>query len=406
MSILSQQFQQLSQLLEQARTDWQQTPFSCTELPWPELASALLAMSEDELDRLDMDDTAALAWLGQWRPQLLALDALQLPELSRAVDYATPRWSSGIGGRKWAQIKDFAANIQRFSRSFPEATPEIKAQPKLAILEWCAGKGHLGRLLAQQGALKVTSLEWAPDLCAQGQALAAQLQLPHEFVCADALSKEAAALFQPEQCAVALHACGELHLRFLKHAAKAGSQHIALSPCCYHLIADQHYQPLSGLGQQLDLKLDRHSLRLPLQQQVTGGERIRRLRHIELTWRLAFDELQRHLTGDHSYLPLPSFPKQLLSGDFNDFVGWACAKKSLTVPQHIDSQHWLALADKRRLLVKRIELVRHRYRYLLELWLLLDKALFLEEHHYQMQLGLFTDLLHTPRRYLLQARLR
>lgn len=393
MSTLSNQFQQLSQLLEQARGDWQHTPFSCTELPWPELAPALEALNEDELDTLDMDDAAAQAWLGQWRPQLLALDTLQLPELSRALDYATPRWSSGIGGRKWAQIKDFAANIA--------AVSDISTLP---ILEWCAGKGHLGRLLAQEGAPHVTSLEWSADLCAQGQALAEQGKLPHEFVCADALSKDAAALFQPEQCAVALHACGELHLRFLKHAAKAGSQQIALSPCCYHLIADEHYRPLSALGKQEDLRLDRHSLRLPLQQQVTGGERVRRLRHIELTWRLAFDELQQSLTGNHSYLPLPSFPKHLLSGTFSDFARWACEKKSLTAPHFIDSQHWLALADKRRLLVKRIELVRHRYRYLLELWLLLDKALFLEEQGYQVQLGLFTDLQHTPRRYLLQAK--
>ena len=278
-------FLQLSQLLQYARHDWQQTPFSCTALPWPELATALQALDEDELDTLDADDNAALAWLGQWRPQLLPAQQLQLPELSRAADYATPRWSSGIGGRKWAQIKDFAANIQTISGKVADVN--LSFNLSTPILEWCAGKGHLGRLLAQQGASHVTSLEWAADLCAQGAALAQQLQLPHQFVCADALSPEATALFKPEQVAVALHACGELHLRFLHHATAAGTQQLALSPCCYHLIADTHYQPLSQAGQRLDLKLDRHSLRLPLQQQVTGGERVRRLRHIELTWRTA-----------------------------------------------------------------------------------------------------------------------
>ncbi|ART82609.1 methyltransferase [Oceanisphaera profunda] len=392
-------FLQLSLLLQHARHDWQHTPFSCTQLPWPELAKPLQALDEDELDTLDADDDAAFAWLSQYRPELLSSQQLTLPELARAPNYATPRWSSGIGGRKWAQIKDFAANIHAINHKFEGVT---LTQP---ILEWCAGKGHLGRLLAQQGAPKVTSLEWAPDLCTQGEALANQLQLPHEFVCANALSPQAAALFKPQQIAVALHACGELHLRFLEHAAAAGTQQLAVSPCCYHLIADEHYQPLSQAGQQHDLQLDRHSLRLPLQQQITGGERVRRLRHIELTWRLAFDELQQTLTADSSYLPLPSFPKRLLSGDFSDFVLWACEKKSLTPPHIIDSEHWLALAASRRLLVKRIEFVRHRYRYLLELWLLLDKALFLEEQGYQVQLGLFTDLQHTPRRYLLQATL-
>lgn len=393
MSNFTEQFQQLSRLLHQARGDWQHTAFSCTELPWPELTDALCALDETALDALDQNDEAALAWLAPWRPDLNAAHQWQLPELHRAVDYATPRWSNGIGGRKWAQIKDFAANLSSTNIG------------TTSVLEWCAGKGHLGRLLAQQGALEVTSLEWSPELCAQGEALASQLQLPHHFVCADALKPEAAALFQPHQMAISLHACGELHLRFLRHAATVKTQQLAVSPCCYHLINGETYQPLSAAGRQLDLALDRHSLRLPLQQQVTGGERVRRLRHIELTWRLAFDEFQQWLTDDKSYLPLPSFPKALLSGGFSDFVRWACEKKTLIPPLPIDSAHWLALAEKRRLLVKRIELVRHRYRYLLELWLLLDKALFLEEQGYRVQLGLFTAKHNTPRRYLLQATL-
>ncbi|MFD1007494.1 methyltransferase [Oceanisphaera ostreae] len=390
MSILAEQFQQLSTLLHQARGDWQHTPFSCTELPWPELAPMLMALDEAQIDALDQDDAAALAWLAPMRPHTAAAHALSLPELERATDYATPRWSNGIGGRKWAQIKDFAANVPRDTHP---------------VLEWCAGKGHLGRLLAQQGAPSVTSLEWSADLCIQGEQLALQLGLKHHFHCANALDTDAAELFQPQQLAVALHACGELHLRFLRHAAQAGTQQLALSPCCYHLIESDVYRPLSQAGQQQDLKLDRHSLRLPLQQQVTGGERVRRLRHIELTWRLAFDELQQHLSGQPHYLPLPTFPKRLLSGDFAEFAHFAGTQKGLTMPKAIDSQHWLALADQRRLLVKRIELVRHRYRYLLELWLLLDRALFLEEQGYRVNLGTFTAIEHTPRRYLLRAEL-
>lgn len=387
MSTLASTFQQLSVLLATRRSDWQQTPFACQALPWPELTPALLALDEATIDTLDADDTKALAWLAPFRADTLAAHQLQLPELARAPHYATPRWSSGIGGRKWAQINDFAANL-------------TLTEP---ILEWCAGKGHLGRLLAQQGAPSVTSLEWNADLCAQGEQLAAQLALTHQFYCADALSSSAATLFKSPQQAIALHACGELHLTFLRHACAAKTKALALSPCCYHLIATPYYQPLSNAGQQLDLQLDKHSLRLPLQQQVTGGERITRLRQQELSWRLAFDELQQSLTGHRQYLPLPSFPKRLLSGDFADFAQWACEKKNLPCPTSIDSKHWLALAEPRRLLVKRIELVRHRYRYLLELWLLLDKALYLEEQGYQVTLGTFTDFPNTPRRYLLQA---
>lgn len=388
MHTLTHTFEQLSATLAARRHDWQHMPFTCQALPWPELTPALMALDEAAIDTLDANDDKALAWLAPFRADTLAAHQLQLPELARAAHYATPRWSNGIGGKKWAQINDFAANL-------------TQGPP---VLEWCAGKGHLGRLLAQLGAPQVTSLEWNANLCAQGEQLADQLALNHHFYCADALGDAAAALFKPQQQAVALHACGDLHLTFLRHASAAHTQQIALSPCCYHLLSTPFYQPLSKTGQQLDLHLDKHSLRLPLQQQVTGGQRIARLRQQELTWRLAFDELQQVITGQPQYLPLPSFPKRLLSGCFSDFVRWACEKKSLPYPHQLNSAHWLALAKPRRLLVKRIELVRHRYRYLLELWLLLDKALYLAEQDYQVTLGTFTAQQHTPRRYLLLAK--
>lgn len=387
MSDVAPLFNQLSTQLARHSGDWQLMPFACRTLPWPELAAVLERLDEDQLDQLESNPQQALELLAPWRPELSALHAFTAPELARAADYATPRWSNGIPGRKWAQIKDFAANI----------TAEH------AILEWCAGKGHLGRLLAIEQQQPVTSLEWDQDLCRQGETLANKLTLQHHFHCGDALAPEAAALFKPKQQAVALHACGELHLRFLRHAARAGTRALALSPCCYHLIEGNRYVPLSNAGRRHDLGLSRHDLRLPLQQQVTGGERVRRLRHLELTWRLAFDELQRELTGGRDYLPLPAFPKQLLSGDFADFVSWACDKKGLAVPASLHSEHWLAAADDRRLLVKQIELVRHCYRYPLELWLLLDRVLFLTEQGYRVRLGTFTDIHNTPRRYLIQA---
>ncbi|WP_165660818.1 methyltransferase [Oceanimonas sp. MB9] len=387
MSELADQFHSLSTLLQRHHGDWQRLPFACRTLPWPELAPVLTTLSEDDLDALEAEPAAAHGLLAPYRSEVAAVHDWPIPTLKRAGDYATPRWSSGIPGRKWAQISDFAANIHGHH----------------PILEWCAGKGHLGRLLALQQQQAVTSLEWSADLCRQGKALAERLQIEHHFYCADALAPEAAGLFRREQQAVALHACGELHLRFLQHGVRAGTRSLTLSPCCYHLITGQHYQPLSTAGRRAGLSLSRHDLRLPLQQQVTGGERVRRLRQIELTWRLAFDELQRTLTGNDAYLPLPTFPKQLLSGDFAAFARWACKRKGLAVPAQIDDAHWLALADDRRLLVKRIELVRHLYRHPLELWLLLDRALFLEEQGYRVTLGTFTDMANTPRRYLLQA---
>ncbi|GAA3543645.1 methyltransferase [Zobellella aerophila] len=387
MNDLAPLFQDISRLLCQYRGDWQLYPFACTELPWPEWTERLDDLDEAAIEALEEDEAAKWRFFADIRPEVAAIQRLTLPAFNRPAEATNPRWSNGIPGRKWAQISDFAASI---TVDYP-------------ILEWCAGKGHLGRLLAIQSGQPVLSLERDPDLCRQGEELADRLDIDHQFVCDDALGPAAHRLFQVEQQALALHACGELHLRFLRHGVGAGTRVLALSPCCYHLISQDNYAPLSRLGQQLDLGLDKQALRLPLQQQVTGGERVRRLRHVELTWRLAFDELQRELRGCDQYLPLPSFAKQLLSGEFAAFAAWACAEKGLPLPPRLDSRHWLARAERRRLLVKRIELVRHLYRYPLELWLLLDRALFLQEQGYRVTLGTFTEQANTPRRYLIRA---
>ena len=50
-----------------------------------------------------------------------------------------------------------------------------------------------------------------------------------------------------------------------------------------------------------------------------------------------------------------------------------------------------------------MELVRHLFRRPLEVWLLLDRALFLEEQGYQAEVGTFCPKPMTPRNLLIRA---
>ena len=53
--------------------------------------------------------------------------------------------------------------------------------------------------------------------------------------------------------------------------------------------------------------------------------------------------------------------------------------------------------------MRNLELVRGLFRRPLELWLVLDRALFLSERGYEVQLGEFCDSHLTPRNLLLLA---
>ncbi|HCE50267.1 MAG TPA: methyltransferase, partial [Shewanella baltica] len=205
------------------------------------------------------------------------------------------------------------------------------------------------------------------------------------------------------QQAVALHACGDLHVRLLTLAAEAGTQALAISPCCYHLIQASHYQPLSTLAQQSSLKLSRHDLQLPLQQSVIANPKQQALRHQEIAWRLGFDALQRQCRQIDAYLPLPSLKQSQLSGSFTDFCLWAAETKAVNLAKNRDFEAWLEIGRQRQQLTRRIDLVAHLFRTVLEQWLILDRACFLQEQGYGVCVGEFCANSVTPRNSLILA---
>ncbi|WP_228290064.1 hypothetical protein [Marinobacter salsuginis] len=151
------------------------------------------------------------------------------------------------------------------------------------------------------------------------------------------------------------------------------------------------------------LQPGRNDLRLAVQETVTAPARVREQTRLISQWRLGFDGLQRFLRGQDEYLPVPSHPARLLSEGFPAFCRWAAAKKHFELPDRVEFDHWLAFGERRLAEVRRHELVRHLFRRPLELWMVLDYAVFLEEHGYQVRLGQFCDRSLTPRNLLLDA---
>ena len=234
---------------------------------------------------------------------------------------------------------------------------------------------------------------------------AKQWQIPQRFICADAFAPidSSKPLLLIDQHAIALHACGDLHIRLLKLATLAGTRAISISPCCYPLIEHEDYQPLSALAKGSALKLSKHDLQLPLQQSVIANSKKQQLRNQEVSWRLGFDSLQRDIRGVEAYLPVPTIKKSQLSGSFSDFCQWAANQKHLSLSSEINLSHYLHRGIARQRLTKRIDLVAHLFRRALERWLLLDRVCFLHEQGYQVTLAEFCANSVTPRNALIQA---
>jgi hypothetical protein len=320
----------------------------------------------------------------------LSLKLSSVGELpAHTLEAAGHRLNVDVPGRKWQQIEAFASRLS------------FTAPPK-HWLDWCSGKGHLGRRLLQTGQ-QLTCLEYDPALVASGEALSQRHQLHALHVEQDVLAPDAASLLKADHTPVALHACGDLHVRLIQLASAAGCKQLAIAPCCYNRISLAAYQPLSSAGVRSDLQLSLDDLSLPMSETVTAGARVRRQRDSSMARRLGFDLLQRQLRGIDEYLPTPSLPSAWLDKSFADYCHHLAALKELST---ISSQDWSALeaAGWQRLAeVRNLELLRGLFRRPLELWLVLDRALFLSDQGYSVRLGTFCETPLTPRNFLLLA---
>lgn len=388
--ILAEQFTALDNLLHSTRHYWQCTAFDFDQLPWPELEQPLTLLSDQQVADLDSNQDALYQFFSPYIPVVNNLATLcYLPQASTTrSEY--PFWiSNGIKGRKFAQLQDFVCALGQESQ--------------LPVLEWCAGKGHLGRMLAFNRAPSVHSIELQQHLCEQGQQ-SAQLQgLAMHFSQADVLKDDVTGYFQQSQHAVALHACGALHQTFMSNAASAQTQKISLSPCCYHLFTPNDYQAMSDAGKRSQLQLTHRDLKLALQETVTAPSRVDKVRKTEVQWRLGFDALRKSLTSEQNYVSVPSVNKAIFSDSFKAFCAWAAEKKALDIPQGIDYEYFLRRGKMRKKVTERIELVRHVFRRAIEVWLVLDRALYLQQQGYQVSVQTFCEKQLTPRNILIQA---
>jgi hypothetical protein len=392
---LLQRFLALDDFLTTHQALWRPRPFTLRQLPWeadhPELAHWLRARSleQAEAEHNQPQQLAAPAPFAQLAQQAGALT--RVGEFSKQPTNELPaRFSTDVPGRKWQQILAFGSSLQF------QQTPQH-------WLDWCAGKGHLGRVLAHDGR-PLTCLEYNPQLVHSGQRLSQRLALSALHIEQDVLAVDAIDQLTHEHTPVALHACGDLHVRLLQLASSAGCRQLALAPCCYNRISTPSYQPLSSTAQASDLQLSLDDLGLPLSETVTAGARVRRHRDLSMARRLAFDILQRELRGIDEYLPTPSLSPAWLKKDLADYCADLAALKGLPAPNplydwvELQTQGWQRLAQ-----VRNLELLRALFRRPLELWLVLDRALYLQEQGFTVRLGSFCPQRLTPRNLLLLA---
>jgi hypothetical protein len=387
---LTVRFHALRDVLADHEGLWRPTPFHEPRPDWcdryPLLAEALLALSQEAVSRLADDGHALIDLLAVHVPHLARLHGLiALPKLAPGdEEWPPPRLLAHVPGRKQVQIVAFANGVGEVDHP---------------VLEWCAGKGHLGRLLAWRQPHPVTSLEIRADLVEAGVDLARRAGLAQNFVRGDALEPDSSR-YLADHHAVALHACGDLHLALLRGAVEKKAPALDLAPCCYYRTREDVYEPLCG---DAGLSLSRDELHLAVTETVTAGGRDRRHSARAMAWKLAFLEL-RAAAGVPRDKPFKPVPESWLDLGFRAWMERLCGREAVPMPANPD---WGGLEHagwRRQGEVRRLDLARLAFRRPLELWLVLDRALFLERNGYRVRVREFCGRATTPRNLLISAR--
>lgn len=382
----------LHRLLTATQPLWEPRPFANPAPPWTEshdeITAFLDALEDDTLSRLEADPDALRHSLAPWLPELpaaVALDALPSPGPMPSQPLPT-----AVPARKAAQIEAFLRAL------------ETLGPPAGSAVDWCAGKGHLSRALAARFSLTVRSVEKDLHLITAGNRLAKGQ--PISFEAADVLAGPI--FLERGEHLCALHACGGLHDAALQTFSRSHGGQLFLAPCCYalHRIDAGHWQ--SWAKSAPAIQLDPHALRLAAADLATApaGVRARRTRELEL--RQAFDLFQRETFKRDRYLPCPSMPAAIIDGGFEAFAAEAAAHHGLTLPAQLDGDRWMAAGAERAARVRRRNLLRLAFGRVLELRIVLDRALWLAEQGFAVSLATFCDRAVTPRNLLLTARRR
>lgn len=385
---------------------WHPRPFAQRPLPWeqehPRLARWLAGLDDEAIDAIDAgarglrSPADAPAPLAEWLDGARSLTTVgRWPERGDIADRLgrEPRLRRGARARKWAQVGAFSAAVMPPS---PDASH---------LVDWCGGTGHLGRTLGVLSGRAVTVVEQEGRLEARGRELADAVGAELRFVVGDALSPETRRLLPGDAMVLALHACGGLSNALIRGLDPSQVPDIAIAPCCYHLKHEGGAGriPLSARGRASALPLDHATLRLATVEEVAASPQLRRRRRRESAWRQGLDALLRDASGGDRYTPLGTLPPPWLALPFEGFCRRVAAAQALDLPPHWSPSAYRREGEERARAARALGLVRAVFRRPLELWLVLDRALALEEAGYEVGVGTFCERAVTPRNLLIRG---
>jgi hypothetical protein len=325
----------------------------------------------------------APAAMVEW--QRSAEQLTHLPELPDSPLELSKHHARNVPGRKWGQVQALC----RATLALPT--------PQEGYVDCCSGKGHLGRTLALATQKPTVLVERNATLCDRAAELAAAAGAPAVTRRCDVLTPRFVEELSPRQTAVALHACGDLHLAVASALRQGRLGAAAMAPCCYFRTASLPFRGLSRAGRASGLTLDAHTLSFSTCGAVIASPACKSRLTQRHAWENGFKLWYRARTGQPWNLPKRRITRAELTSDFFHL----CRQRAAQAGISLDSRQELASYEEegwyRLRYAAAVERLRQPFRRALETWLFLDRGAWLAEAGLHVQAGTFCDRQLTPR---------
>ena len=380
------------------RVDDVEAPAWCVDRGWVDF---LLALGDDDLRRCEAEGLAACAPDLAGAPASLVdlaaavLARTQLPALDVDRRAPPPAALRSVSERKREQLAALLGAVG------PMAARAAR------IVDVGAGEGHFTRLAAELFDRDALGIERNVDRVASATARAKERAGEVEgggsvarFTAFDACREPL--VFQTDDLAVGLHACGEVGDRLITAAAEAGCE-VALVSCCLQKIAGPQRAPLSRAAAGLSLRKDTLGL-TNLTAQPRGIEasiaatiEARQVRYALL--RLLRERGVVLAPGEE----MRGINRRRARAGLRDVAERALAQRGLTPPTDAELAHHVAESGQRYGVIRRLALPRSMLARLVEVAVVLDRAAALAESGARITVATFVERAVTPRNIVILA---
>lgn len=279
------------------------------------------------------------------------------------------------------------------------------------VIDIGGGVGHLSRILAYYYGLEATSIDQDKQLQELGQKRLKKYPRPDEwrpvnFINAhfgqeeNQIKAEINKNFQGNVLTLGLHTCGPLAIMHMERSIEQESLMLLNFGCCYNKLDAVKEVNLSKVGQSLGIRFTKHALTL-----ATRGHNKMTLKDYHLKsnvkkFRYTLHLLLREKFNHTSFISVGEVHSSVYNGDFSDY---ALEKLNLLKIDHQLSKKDIMDFFQNPIIKKEVRamflcnIIRWQLGRVMELYILLDRVLWLKEKNYDADLKEFFNSNLSPR---------